>query len=672
LSLTSVNAGLEIGSVVAGKFRIERILAEGGMGLVAAATHLQLEQTVALKFFRGDVVTTGESHLRFMREAKAAAQLKSEHVARVLDVGVTVGGASYIVMEYLEGQGLERVIADEKWLDPSRACEYAIQACEALSEAHARGIIHRDVKPSNLFLAERAPGWRAIKVLDFGVSKVLLAQASNITTDLNVVMGTPCYMSPEQLQSSAGVDHRTDIWSLGATLYQMLTGKAPFDPALPILALAEEIANKQIPAVHALRPAVPQALSDVVARCLLRDREQRIASAADLAAELAPFASARARLVAERAATLALAFGAVSGFEEGRTMRSITPSTPSPLVAEPEQESAQGPVPEPLEGRAAGSLATSVAESAAESAGQSLAESVAESVAELVERPAEKSRVRADDATPVPDGGEATERAAPQPEAGDFEVPVFVENDPAASMVTPPAPVSTPIAFPRPTAPPRAILWPEVDGDAPSSLTVGLPPVDRDSVRAEGWLSPKGLAVLAAGSILLCVFAFLILPRLVHRPRTVAGLAPIAGPLTAPEAAAPAGSSELVVYASPASAQIVIDGRLVTGNPFRARLPRGGTHLVKAIAPGYRTGVEQAHMTSDVLINLSLEESQGASERRSLRRGLRARPPVVGSSRLAEGAPAQSPAPPTGSLVDPRGGRAPLHPIVTINPYDAR
>ena len=196
------------------------------MGLVVAATHLQLEQTVALKFFRGDLRSSGESLLRFMREAKAAAQLKSEYVARVLDVGVTDDGTPYIVMEYLEGQGLEQVIATEKTLDPASACEYAIHACEGLAEAHARGIIHRDIKPSNLFLAERAPGWRAIKVLDFGVSKMSLAQASNITTNLNVVMGTPCYMSPEQIHSAATVDHRTDIWSLGATLYEMLRAAA--------------------------------------------------------------------------------------------------------------------------------------------------------------------------------------------------------------------------------------------------------------------------------------------------------------------------------------------------------------------------------------------------------------------------------------------------------------
>ena len=237
------------------------------MGLVVAATHIQLEQTVALKFFRGDMRSSGEPLLRFMREAKAAAQIKSEYVARVLDVGVTDDGTPYMVMEYLEGHGLEKVIAAERRLDVSSAVEYAIQACEGLAEAHARGIVHRDVKPSNLFLTERSPGWRTIKILDFGISKVSLAQASNITTNLNLVMGTPCYMSPEQFQSAAGVDHRSDIWSLGCTLYEMLAGRPPFDPALPLLAMAEAIVKKEPTSLRDLRPEIPQELSDVVTRC---------------------------------------------------------------------------------------------------------------------------------------------------------------------------------------------------------------------------------------------------------------------------------------------------------------------------------------------------------------------------------------------------------------------
>ena len=170
--------------------------------------------------------------------------------------------------------------------------------------------MHRDVsKPSNLFLTERSPGWRTIKILDFGISKVSLAQASNITTNLNLVMGTPCYMSPEQFQSAAGVDQRTDIWSLGSTLFEMLTGRPPFDPGLPLLALAESIVKREPPPLRELRPDVPQELVDAISRAMAKDRERRFPSAAGLAIALLPFAPGRASAPAERAAAITPARG---------------------------------------------------------------------------------------------------------------------------------------------------------------------------------------------------------------------------------------------------------------------------------------------------------------------------------------------------------------------------
>jgi len=614
--------------------------------------------------------------------------------------------------------------AHEKSLAPIVACEYAIQACEALSEAHARGIIHRDIKPSNLFVAERAPGWRAIKVLDFGVSKMSLAQSSNITTNLNVVMGTPCYMSPEQIQSAAGVDHRTDIWSLGATLYQMLTGRAPFDPGLPILALAEEIAGKELPRVSDLCPEVPLALSQVVARCLARDRDQRIASAAELAAALVPFAPVRSHLVAERAATLASALGAV---------RTITPSTPVPSGL-PEIEAADD--------EAAGETVNSAPGAGGVSTPPFLPRTMASD--DVVTPPGGSVtaprppagpdvavRPPAGDQVATPPGGSASApRAAssaastgggPAASTGggqaagevdvDVDVRVFVDMDTSditaigfAGPSPPPRPIASPTATPRPiaspTATPRPIAWsepepasasapsPEPDSLALWQVTTGLLPADRDAAHEQGWqaaveswLTPRNIGVLAIGSVLLCVFAFLILPRLVgHRP-VVAVVAPVQGaeappvPLTAIEAMAPSANA-LVVYVSPPTAQIVVDGVLVRGNPYRAQFPRGGIHLVKAFAPGYEPRVEQAHMSGDVVINLSLERSA----RFSARSPTFGRPPratratVTSVPRLAVGggvernlAPPASP-----STVDPHGGRAPLHPIVTVSPYDSK
>jgi serine/threonine-protein kinase len=274
------------------------MIAEGGMGSVVAATHLQLEQQVALKFLRGSLAYQSDSRSRFMREARAAAQLRSEHVGRVLDVGVTEDGMPFMVMEYLEGQSLDSVLAGRGPIAVSTAADYAIQVCEGLAEAHGRGIVHRDIKPSNLFLVDRPPGWGTIKILDFGISKVSLARSSDFTETLN--MGTPCYMSPEQLQSAANVDHRTDIWSLGSTLYELLAGKRPFDPTLPLLSLAVEIVTKEPQALGELRPGIPNGLSVVIGRCMAKERDERFASAVELAMALVPFAEKRARVVVER------------------------------------------------------------------------------------------------------------------------------------------------------------------------------------------------------------------------------------------------------------------------------------------------------------------------------------------------------------------------------------
>ena len=241
----SLQHELEVGTIIAEKYRIDRMLAEGGMGVVVAATHIQLDQVVALKFLRADVSPEFDALARFTREARAAARLRSEYVARVLDAGVTGDGTPYIAMEYLEGQNLAQALQVQGPLDVSRAVEYMIQVCEGLAEAHGCGIIHRDIKPYNLFLVERSPGWSAVKILDFGISKTAFADAGNIAT--GVIIGSPCYISPEQLRSSATVDHRTDIWSVGATLYELLAGRAAFDASQTLPELITAILHGTIP-----------------------------------------------------------------------------------------------------------------------------------------------------------------------------------------------------------------------------------------------------------------------------------------------------------------------------------------------------------------------------------------------------------------------------------------
>jgi eukaryotic-like serine/threonine-protein kinase len=325
----SSRLAVEIGSIVAGKYRIDRILAEGGMGVVVAATHLHLEQSVALKFLRGGVSMQLDALARFTREAKAAAQLRSEYVARVIDAGVTEDGTPYMAMEYLEGQSLARTLQTLGRLDVASAVEYAIQACEGLAEAHSRRIVHRDIKPYNLFLVERAPGWNAIKILDFGISKVAFADGGNVAT--GVIIGSPCYMSPEQLRATATVDQRTDLWSLGATLYELLVGHAAFDASQSLPELITAILDKPAPRVRDARSDVPAELDAVVDRCLAKDREERFSSAGELATALLPFATPRARIIAERAASMTPAFR--MGLSERPSSLSAPPSAPPPSSA---------------------------------------------------------------------------------------------------------------------------------------------------------------------------------------------------------------------------------------------------------------------------------------------------------------------------------------------------
>jgi serine/threonine-protein kinase len=309
------------------------------MGVVVAATHLQLDEPVALKFLRENAAADPESLSRFTREAKAAAKLKSEHVARVLDFGVTEDNTPYIVMEYLEGQDLARLIYNRGRVDVPSAAEYLIQACEGLAEAHARGIVHRDIKPENLFLVDRAQGWQSIKILDFGISKIAMARGtpnpSNIAT--RNMMGSPCYMSPEQLRSTASVDHRTDIWSLGATLFELLAGRTAYDTAQTLPELITAILEMPTPRLTDSLGNAPPELASIVARCMAKGREERFANTAELAIALMPFAPKRARADVERAIAVTQSAGISSQDLEpaSRVSAAASVSNPGPRSAVP-------------------------------------------------------------------------------------------------------------------------------------------------------------------------------------------------------------------------------------------------------------------------------------------------------------------------------------------------
>jgi serine/threonine-protein kinase len=302
-TLPSATPGVPVaeGTMLADKYRVERVLGRGGMGVVVAATHVELDQRVALKFLLPEAMESSEVVERFAREARAAVKIESEHVARVIDVGKLENGLPYMVMEYLNGRDLAALLDEQIKLSIEDALEYVLQACEAIAQAHVLGIIHRDLKPANLFVTNRADGTTSIKVLDFGISKVSMAgaPAEMNLTQTAAIMGSPTYMSPEQMRASRDVDPRADIWALGVILYELLSGQPPFMGAT-MPELCANILTAAPQPLRPMRPDVPEALEAAIMRCLDKNPAGRFANVAELTNAIVDFAPKRARISAER------------------------------------------------------------------------------------------------------------------------------------------------------------------------------------------------------------------------------------------------------------------------------------------------------------------------------------------------------------------------------------
>ena len=279
------------GDVLVGKYRIEAVLGEGGMGIVLRATHLELGCQVAIKVMRPELAQHEESVNRLLVEAQAAASIRSEHVARVLDVGRLDSGAPFLVLEYLEGRDLSQILSKVGRLDSQIAVDFVLQACQALSEAHGAGVVHRDLKPENLFLSHRSDGTPVIKVLDFGISKRLTrAGREAARTNPSELLGSPLYMAPEQMRGSVDIDARADIWSLGVVLYELCTGQSPFfGESIP--AICARVIGIDPAPPRSLMPTLPSGLEAIILRCLRKEPAHRPASIAELATALAAYGS---------------------------------------------------------------------------------------------------------------------------------------------------------------------------------------------------------------------------------------------------------------------------------------------------------------------------------------------------------------------------------------------
>ncbi|MFO0619257.1 MAG: protein kinase [Polyangiaceae bacterium] len=276
--------GLETGALLLNKYRVERLIGRGGMGCVAAVRHVDLGELFAMKVLLPEIAQRPGAVERFVREARAAARLKSDHVVRVVDVGTLDTGSPYLVMEYLEGKDLATLLEERGTLSPRQVVDFTLEALDAISEAHANGIIHRDLKPSNLFVSVRKNQQLLLKVLDFGISKELNPR-DQATTHSAGLMGSPYYMSPEHMRSAKRVDARTDVWSLGIIMYELLSGTIPFDGETPT-EVCSAVLEQPLPSLLERAPHVPLELVTIVERCLRRSADERFASSAELAAAL--------------------------------------------------------------------------------------------------------------------------------------------------------------------------------------------------------------------------------------------------------------------------------------------------------------------------------------------------------------------------------------------------
>jgi serine/threonine-protein kinase len=316
------------GDILLGKYRVEEVIGIGGMGRVVRASHLYLQQPVAIKILLPAMAESQSTVARFLREAQATVKLRSEHIARVMDVGTLPDGVPFMVMEFLEGYDLNQILRHHGPQVAQAVVDLMLQACEGIAEAHAIGIVHRDIKPSNFFVTRRPDGSSLLKILDFGISKA--GDEISELTGTQTVIGTPTYMAPEQMQTARSTDPRSDIWSMGVVMYQMLAGRPPFEAEHYAQLVLKVATEAPVP----LTVPLPGGLQSIVLRCLEKDPRNRLQTVGELARMLAPYASdpLSAQQSAERAARILTSpRGSMPGFPLGGAAGAM-PLTPPALT----------------------------------------------------------------------------------------------------------------------------------------------------------------------------------------------------------------------------------------------------------------------------------------------------------------------------------------------------
>jgi len=322
------------------KYQLVRMLGEGGMGAVYEARHKVVGRRFAVKFLHAEYAQKTDVMARFRREAEAPGPLECEHIAAVLDFGTASDGAPFIVMEYLDGEDLHSLLKREPRLPVRRAAEIAVQVCRGLEVAHNAGIVHRDLKPANIFLSRRSDGTDLVKLVDFGIAKLLESARSGINTATGTLVGTLYYMAPEQARGDKLIDRRADTYALGATLYEALSGELPH-PGTEQHAVLFHIVYEPFVPLKSRRPELPDALCQVVEKAIAKERDERFQSARELANALLPFANPEAR------APSAMAFAAESAHAATVAAREPEPSVAMDQTQPAASADSPGPTPSP-------------------------------------------------------------------------------------------------------------------------------------------------------------------------------------------------------------------------------------------------------------------------------------------------------------------------------------